>query len=59
MIKSNKKTLEEKLNFINDAKKSNIARVNISSIKIGRITTPPIIVFYLKFYAKNFSNQFS
>ena len=42
MIKSNKKTLEEKLNFINDAKKSNIARVNINSIKIGRITTPPI-----------------
>lgn len=38
------KTLEKKLNFINDAKKSNIAKINIESIEKGRINTPPIIL---------------
>lgn len=38
------RTLEDKLNFINDAKKSNIAKINIESINIGRVTTNPILL---------------
>lgn len=38
------KTLEDKLNFINNAKKTNIARINIESIDIGRVSTNPIIL---------------
>ena len=38
------KTLEDKLNFINDAKKSNIEKINIESINIGRVTTNPILL---------------
>ncbi len=41
---NNVKTLEDKLNFINDAKKSNIAKINIESINTGRISTNPIIL---------------
>ena len=36
--------LEDKLNFINDAKKSNIAKINIESINMGRVTTTPILL---------------
>ncbi|MBR3139765.1 MAG: hypothetical protein IKF11_02715 [Methanobrevibacter sp.] len=41
---SNKKTLEEKLNFINDAKKTNIAKIHIESVKMGRVNVHPVIL---------------
>ena len=34
LMDSNKKTLEKKLNFINDAKKTNIAKIHIESVKM-------------------------
>ena len=43
-MRDNMKTLEDKLNFINDAKKSNIAKINVESINIGRVTTTPILL---------------
>lgn len=39
-----KRTLEEKLNFINNAKKSNIAKINVKSIEIGRVKENTIIL---------------
>lgn len=41
---ANKRTLEDKLNFINDAKKTNIAKIHIESVKMGRVTAHPIIL---------------
>ena len=41
---SNKKTLGEKLNFINDAKKTNIAKIHIESVKMGRVNVHPVIL---------------
>lgn len=38
------RTLEEKLNFINDAKKTNIARINVDSINFGRVNTNSIVL---------------
>lgn len=43
-MEDNMRTLEDKLNFINDAKKSNIAKINVESINIGRVTTTPILI---------------
>lgn len=43
-MKSSYKTLEDKLNFTNNAKKTNIARINVESINIGRVSTNPIIL---------------
>ena len=43
-MRVNMRTLEDKLNFINDAKKSNIAKINVESINIGRVTTTPILL---------------
>ena len=43
-MEGNIRTLEDKLNFINDAKKSNIAKVNIESINIARATATPILL---------------
>ena len=43
-MRDNMRTLEDKLNFINDAKKSNIAKINVESINIGRVTTTPILL---------------
>ena len=43
-MEDNMRTLEDKLNFINDAKKSNIAKINVESINIGRVTTTPILL---------------
>lgn len=37
------KTLEGKLNFINDAKKSNIAKINVESVNFGRANANTII----------------
>ncbi len=46
----NKKSLEDKLNFINNAKQTNIAKINIESIERGRVKTNPIIIKkYYKF----------
>ena len=42
-MRNSYKTLEDKLNFINDAKKTNIARINVESIDVGRIRTNPLI----------------
>lgn len=42
-MESSYKTLEDKLNFINNAKKTNIARINVELISIGRIRTNPLI----------------
>lgn len=36
-------TLEEKLKFIDDAKKTDIAKANIESIKIGRVNVHTIM----------------
>ena len=41
---SNIKSLEEKLNFINDAKKSNIAQIHVNSINMARIATKPVVL---------------
>lgn len=38
------KTLEDKLNFINDAKKSNIARINVESVNFGRVKTGTVVL---------------
>lgn len=38
------KTLEGKLNFINDAKKSNIAKINVESVDIGRVNTNTVVL---------------
>lgn len=43
-MESSYKTLEDKLNFINDAKKTNIARINVESIDVGRIRTNPTVI---------------
>lgn len=43
-MESSYKTLEDKLNFINNAKKTNIARINVESIDVGRVSTNPIIL---------------
>lgn len=40
----NRKTLEDKLNFINDAKKTDIAKVHVNSVKMGRVDVHPIIL---------------
>ncbi len=45
---ANRKTLEDKLNFINDAKKTNIAKVHVKSVKMGRVNVHPIIIKDLK-----------
>lgn len=39
-----KKTLEDKLNFINDAKKSNIAKINVESVKFGRVNAETVVL---------------
>lgn len=44
MRKKYEKTLEDKLNFINDAKKTNIAKIHIDSIDFGRVTTNTIVL---------------
>ena len=41
---SYEKTLEGKLNFINDAKKTKIAKINKQSIDIGRVKEQTIIL---------------
>lgn len=41
---ANQKTLEDKLNFINDAKKTNIAKIHVDSVKMGRVNAHPIIL---------------
>ena len=41
---SYEKTLEDKLNFINDAKKSNIAKINVESINVGRVNARTIVL---------------
>ena len=38
------KTLEDKLNFINDAKKSNIAKINVESINFGRTSAETVVL---------------
>lgn len=38
------KTLEDKLNFINDAKKSNIAKINVESVNFGRVNAGTIVL---------------
>lgn len=37
------KSLEDKLNFINDAKKSNIAKINVESVNFGRVNTKIVV----------------
>ena len=44
MVAANRKTLEDKLNFINDAKKTNIAKIHVESVKMGRVDVHPIIL---------------
>lgn len=41
---ANRKTLIDKLNFINDAKKVNIAKIHVKSVKMGRVNVHPIIL---------------
>lgn len=41
---TDRKTLEDKLNFINDAKKTNIAKVHVESVKMGRVNVHPVIL---------------
>lgn len=36
-MSSKERTLEAKLNFINDAKKTNIARIHVEAINFGRM----------------------
>lgn len=38
------KTLEDKLNFINDAKKSNIAKINVKAVDVGRISANTVVL---------------
>lgn len=38
------KILEDKLNFINDAKKSNIARINVESVNFGRVKAGTVVL---------------
>ena len=38
------KTLEDKLNFINDAKQSNIARINVESVNFGRTSAETVVL---------------
>lgn len=54
---TNRKTLEDKLNFINDAKKTNIAKIHVKSIKMGRVNVHPVIL--KKHYEFNFHQIFN
>lgn len=38
------KTLESKLNFINDSKKSNIAKINVESVNVGRVREETVVL---------------
>lgn len=48
---SKKWTLEDKLNFINDAKRTNIAKIHVESIKMGGVTPVPVIPKKLYIFA--------
>lgn len=41
---ANRKTREDKLNFIEDVKKTDIAKIHIESVKMGRVKVHPIII---------------
>ena len=43
-MSANRKTLDDKLNFINDAKKTNIAKIHVKSVKMGRANVHPVIL---------------
>jgi len=43
MVKKSK-SLNEKLNFINNAKKTNIAKINVESVDYGRVKPQTIIL---------------
>lgn len=43
-MSANRKTLEDKLNFINDAKKTNITKIHVKSVKMGRVNVHPVIL---------------
>ena len=44
IMATDRKTLEDKLNFINDAKKTNIAKLHVESVKMGRVNVHPVIL---------------
>ena len=43
-MSANRKTLDDKLNFINDAKKTNIAKIHVKCVKMGRANVHPVIL---------------